>query len=92
MKKVVTVIQNIEVEVDETKFTPQFMEEFRSYMFSHFDTLDDHIRHIAQLHARGVIDASSSGEFIEGYGPIEEFGIKAQSIWCDAEKETGINV
>jgi hypothetical protein len=66
------VVQVVRVEVDETKFTPQFMEEFRAIMYP-FQTLDQHLEHLAQLHARGIVDDYS---FIEGYGPAADMGIK----------------
>ncbi|MGX5776498.1 hypothetical protein [Methylorubrum zatmanii] len=59
------------VTVDETKFTPEFMEEFRKSFFP-FHTIDEHIGHIGQLAARGML----RDDFIEGYGPPAAFGIK----------------
>lgn len=67
----VEVRQTIEVTIDETKFTPKFMEEFRGSFFC-FYTLKDHIEHLAQLAAREVVH---DGSFIEGYGPAKEMGI-----------------
>lgn len=70
-KKVqVTII--VEVTVDETKFDEKFMTEFRQQMY-HFTSLDAHIEHLAQMHARGLYD---NDDFIEGYGPAQEIGIK----------------
>lgn len=76
MKKQVAVTRVVEIEVDEAKFTPQFMTEFRASMYN-FRTLDRHIEHLAQLYARNVVDDQS---FIEGYGPAKEMGIKAKVI------------
>lgn len=72
MKATVEVTQFVTVEVPDSLLTKEFMEEFRGYMYE-FDTREDHLTHIAQLAARGVIHESS---FIEGYGPAEEVGIK----------------
>lgn len=72
MKRLVEVTFYVDVEMDETKFTPEFMEEFRKYFFP-FDCLDDHACHIAQLAAREVLDE----KFTEGYGPLKDMGIKA---------------
>ena len=72
----VTVVHTIDIEIDESKFTEEFMEEFRGYFYPFFD-LEYHIEHIGQLQARGVIDLEfNPKEFIEGYGPANEMGIK----------------
>ena len=65
--KKVLVSQVVTVTVDETKFTPEFYAEFRASMYP-FDSLDEHIEHLAQLHARGIADGPN--DFIEGYGRI----------------------
>lgn len=70
--KTATVSQNVVVTVDETKFTPEFMAEFRASFYP-FRTLDRHIEHLAQLHARGIAE---NNQFIEGYGPANEMGIR----------------
>lgn len=67
----VEVRQTIEVTIDETKFTPQFMADFRGSFFA-FYSLKDHVEHLAQLAAREVVH---DGSFIEGYGPAKEMGI-----------------
>jgi hypothetical protein len=66
------VAQTIVVTVDETKFTSEFMREFRLHFYP-FDTLDKHIEHLAQLHARGL---AADHSFIEGYGPAKDMGIR----------------
>jgi hypothetical protein len=73
----VAVEQVISVTVDETKFTPQFMEEFRRLFFP-FYSIDDHVAHLAQMYARGVADEFTG--FIEGYGPPSDFGIKFEHL------------
>ena len=77
----VDVITRVKVTVDETKFTPQFMEEFRQSFYP-FDTIDEHIRHLAQLFAREIADET---DFIEGYGMPAEMGIKFLHISGDEE-------
>jgi hypothetical protein len=59
----------VEVSLDEAKFTPEFMAEFRRDFYD-FATLAEHAEHLAQLASR---DAVSS--FIEGYGLAKEMGI-----------------
>jgi hypothetical protein len=70
----IDVIQTIKVTVDETKFTSEFMEEFRQGFYP-FETLQEHVEHLAQLYARGLVD-DCPNQFIEGYGPAREMGIK----------------
>lgn len=82
----VTVEQIIEVQLDETKFSDEFMKEFRSQFFN-FDTLEEHAEHIGQLQAREIIDLSVMPEFIEGYGPSQDMGIKAQVVRFEAYAE-----
>lgn len=79
--RTVKVEQTIDVSVDETKFSPEFMAEFRRTMYP-FDSVDRHIEHLAQLYARGIADEYS---FIEGYGNASEFGIKFRHIDGDQE-------
>jgi len=80
MKKFkVVVTQFIEVTLDETKFDEQFVEDFKASFFD-FQTLEEHAMHLAQLRARGV-----NGEFIEGYGPVKDMGIKFKNIGQNEE-------
>lgn len=81
MKKFVKVEQTVEVEVDEAKFTQDFMAEFREVMYP-FASLNEHICHLGQLHARGLADDLS---FIEGYGPAKAMGIRFRVV--DAGEE-----
>lgn len=68
------------VEIDETKFDETFMQEFRD-SFYQFDTLEEHIEHITQLQARGLIDLIDKPDtFIEGYGPAQDMGIAMSRI------------
>jgi hypothetical protein len=73
MKKyTVVVTQEIEVTVDETKFDKEFMTEFRESMYN-FYTIEDHMAHLAQLYARGIIDDFNN--VAEGYGSLKDMGI-----------------
>ena len=69
----------LSIEVDETKFTEEWMEEFRKHFYPFF-TVQDHVEHLAQLQACGVIELPDSQAFIEGYGKPEEMGIKIVTI------------
>lgn len=83
----VEVTQIVTVVVDETKFDEAFMEEFRA-SFYQFDTLEEHVEHLAQLEARGLIDVFGE-RFIEGYGPADEMGIKTSSEVDEIDILTG---
>lgn len=82
-KYMVRVEQLVEVTLDEGKFTPAFMEEFQRHFFP-LDTVPLHAEHLAQMYARGVADDAPS-EFIEGYGPPSEMGIKFRTIGVTQE-------
>ncbi len=73
----IVVTQWVEVTLDADTFDEAFMSEFRESFFN-FDTLEEHAEHIAQMQARGVIDVEITPEFIEGYGPSQDMGIKAR--------------
>lgn len=65
----------VKVTVDESKFTPEFMAEFREYFYP-FKTVEDHIRHIAFLAATGQLGFLPC--FIEGYGESKDCGIEVE--------------
>jgi len=83
--KEVTVTQRVHVTVDLAKFTPEFMAEFRESFYP-FDTVDQHIAHLGQLHVRGLADHHS---FIEGYGNADDMGIKFFGSTGSSETEVG---
>lgn len=68
----VMVVSTVEVTLDETKFTPEFMNEFRESFYPCM-SLEDHAEHIAQLEVKDLLDK----DFTEGYGPLEDMGISA---------------
>lgn len=74
MEKTVLVTHVIKVTVDESKFDETFMKEFRDNYYN-FQTVDEHLEHLAQLYARGMV-GDSSDCFIEGYGLAKDMGIK----------------
>jgi hypothetical protein len=79
-KRLVQVSMLVEVITDDSMFTPKFMDEFKE-SFYRFDTIEDHVKHIAQLFARNLLDS----DFVEGYGSLDEMGITARVI--DQEEE-----
>jgi hypothetical protein len=71
--KTYTVTQYISVAIDESKFTPEFLQEYREN-FVNRQTAEDHRRHLAKLFAHGLIEGEPS-EFVEGCGVLSEMGI-----------------
>lgn len=70
----VNVTQTVEVTLDESKFSKEFLEEFKEYFYD-FDDMEEHAKHLAQLKARELIDYDG---FIEGYGNIEDMEISLE--------------
>jgi hypothetical protein len=81
LSKEVQVTQVVRVTIDESKFTPEFLQEFRTYLYP-FDTIDRHIEHLGQLYARGI---ASDFSFIEGYGEAKDAGIKFEDVAQEQE-------
>ncbi len=77
--KTVAVTMTIRVTVDNQKFTPEFMAEFKENFYN-FTSLDDHLEHLAQLYARGEDSA-----FIEGYGDVSDMGIAFEQEAVETE-------
>ena len=77
MRYTVTVSQLVDIDLDESKFTPEFIEEYKNSFYPYTD-IEDHAGHLAQLCARGLL-----GEFVEGYGTAKDFGIKAEVVDSD---------
>ena len=83
--KQVSVTQTVEVTIDETKFTDEWMASFRDVFYNYY-SLDDHVGHLAQLEARGLTYLPHvNNEFIEGYGPAGDMGIKSRVVDTDIE-------
>ena len=72
--KTVEILVEVKVSFDESKFTEEFMQEF-SDVFYDFRSIEDHIKHIAQLEARGLLKEP----FTEGYGNLKDMGISVVS-------------
>ncbi len=76
MRREVTVVQRIQVEIDEEKFDPKFLQEFAETFYD-FKTVEEHILHLGQMFARGIMPECG---FVEGYGELAEMGIKVRDI------------
>ena len=88
MKKLsIDVIVEMIVTVDETKFTPEFYEEFRSCIGDIGD--DDVLTHMGYLAEKFPEGLPYSDYFIEGYGPANEMGITIEPrfVYCDNLEE-----
>ena len=81
--RTVLVTVPVDVTLDESKFTPEFLEQFRQDFYD-IDTIDGHAEHLAQMYAR---DVHGSREFIDGYGPTADMGIKMRTILDRIETE-----
>lgn len=82
MKRKVQVVFEVEVTVDESKFTPEWLADWRESFYS-FHSVEDHIEHIAQLAARDALQQN----FTEGYGPLADMGIEASVVSQQQEIE-----
>ena len=74
--RIVRIVTEVSVTLDEEKFDNVFMEDFNANFYE-FDTIEEHYEHLAELYARGVIDGT---DFIEGYGMPDEMGIIFNNI------------
>jgi hypothetical protein len=71
----VDITQRLYVEIDETKFTPEWLADFRK-TFYNFQSVQDHVEHLARLEAAGIIHTQDRDCFIEGYGPAGNFKLQ----------------
>lgn len=87
MERLVDVRFTVRVTTDDEKFTEDWMQSFRR-VFYPSETVDEHAEHIAQLEARGILAPC----FTEGYGPLADMGIKAETVdcWTDVISEDAI--
>lgn len=75
---ILDVTTRVEVTFDETKFTPERMAEFNAIISDYGvddNAFEQHAEHLAELAAIGAIDTGRNS-FIEGYGPLDEAGIR----------------
>lgn len=82
--KRVLVEQEIDVTIDVSKFTPQFLSSFDEAFHNFGGDIDEHFKHLAQLYARGVTQGYRN-DFVEGYGELGEMNIKFLARGCDEE-------
>lgn len=80
---IVQVTQTVEVALDPTKFTPDFMNEYNKNFSDFGDDLARHAEQIAYLEATGQIPHGNA--FVEGYGPIRDMGIEVSNQMIASE-------
>lgn len=73
----VEVIQTVEVELDLDKFTQKVRDNFEATIHK-APELEDHARFIGTHVAMGCI--TGRNEFVEGYGKLQEVGVKFSDI------------
>ena len=80
----VNVTQKVKVTLDETKFTDEFMQEFRESFYS-LNTIEDHASNLAYLYATDQILNYLTEPFAEGYGELKDFGVTFEGLAHDVE-------
>lgn len=73
---------SVSVTIDPKKFTKKFLKDFAATFYK-FTTVQQHVDHLAQLYARGVVNSMTT--FIEGYGDIKEFGISFKELSIEVD-------
>jgi hypothetical protein len=74
-KYTVDISQRLYVEIDETKFTPEWLADFRKTFYK-LNDITAHVEFLAKLEARGMIHTQDQDCFIEGYGQASDFKLK----------------
>lgn len=71
--RLILVTRAVKITLDESHFTPAWMEDFSSYMYPMFE-IGDVYEDLGRLYVDGVIDEGT--DFIEGYGDPKAFKLK----------------
>lgn len=79
ISKTVTVIKEIKVTVDETKFDAAFFRQFDESMFCLGEDMDEHMKNLAEKFVNGDAEGWED-DFLEGYGPLKDMGVKFKEI------------
>ncbi|SDR07983.1 hypothetical protein [Pseudovibrio sp. Tun.PSC04-5.I4] len=61
------------IDIDESKFTEEFMEQYRELIDPSFREVRDHAGLLAEFALGGIAE---NGDFVEGYGDLNQQGIK----------------
>ncbi|WP_057465582.1 hypothetical protein [Pseudovibrio sp. POLY-S9] len=61
------------MDIDESKFTDEFMEQYRQLIDPGFSEVRDHADLLAYLNLREIAE---NGSFIEGYGDLKQQGVE----------------
>ncbi len=76
--------KEIGIELDESKFTPEFLAAFDGHIFEMDGGIEGHRRRLVELYADGRIDNSSD---VEGYGKLSDLGIRFTDIYTEVIDE-----
>ena len=76
----VEVTRIVRITLDETKFTPAFFERVAK-LIAPMPNLTDHVIHLAREWVDGAAD---NGEFVEGYGQMDEMGISFDDLGSES--------
>ena len=82
--KKVKVESYLDVTIDETKFTPEFLAMFSHVFYPSVKNLDDHIKSLAEVACYNH-EMNYSSHFQEGYGKLGNMGIKIDRVITDVE-------
>jgi hypothetical protein len=83
MKKNYTVTTTVSVQLDESKFTPEFLREYQETIHDLPD-IEAHRKNLAELYATGRIGNYGT---VEGYGKLSDMGIRCEMLACEIEDE-----
>lgn len=72
----ILVTMAVKVALDETKFTPEWIEDFERYMYPIGD-VEGARRDLARLYLSGL----AHNDFVEGYGSLKELGVEFSQDW-----------
>lgn len=84
----ITKTKEVQVTIDETKFDAEFFRQFDESMFYVGEDLDEHMQNLAEKYVNG--DAQGwEDDFLEGYGPLKDMGVKFKELSSDTEIREG---
>ncbi|QIG68122.1 hypothetical protein EVB55_187 [Rhizobium phage RHph_Y68] len=69
-----TITKTVTISIDETKLTPEIIEEYNDQITWSGNTVEEHLLNIAEHYNRG--NWWSGDTFLEGYGDLKEFDVK----------------
>jgi hypothetical protein len=83
----VTQIHELDIEIDDEKFTQKEMDEFVESFYPDVKTYENHAAMLASLIFNGETDG-----FIEGYGDVKRYGEFVHDFSKDKKVDSGFNI